>query len=31
MARLSAHNFMAYYGFTRFTGYGKFVVEPCGI
>ena len=31
MARLSAHNFMAYCGFTRFTGYGKFVVEQCGI
>lgn len=30
MARLSAHNFMSYYGFTRFTGYGYFGMEKCG-
>ena len=24
MTHTSAHNFMSYYGFTRFTGYGYF-------
>ena len=31
MTYTSAHNFMAYFSYTRFTGYGAFVVEPCGI
>lgn len=30
MTHTSAHNFMSYYGFTRFTGYGYFGVEKCG-
>lgn len=31
MTHMSAHNSMAYFGFTRFTGYGFFVMEPRGI
>ena len=31
MTHISAHNCMAYFGFTRFTGYGYFVMEQCGI
>lgn len=31
MTHTSAHNFTAYYGFTRFTGYGYFVMEQRGI
>lgn len=31
MTHISAHNFMAFFGFARFTGYGYFVMEPCGI